>query len=307
MNVERVDPAGLWNLVGNVAPEKRADLGALLKQLSPEVYYERHSDEILFRSRLPNQIIVGVQATRRLQAHALSAGVVMDFLGTSAEKPIEERHAIMKPAWDLLSWAVAGDLKAWLARIEDAPRDVTRLFPGAKLDLSDSVFKNISRQQSFLGQVLFTNAAAYILLHELAHLYYGHSGSEGIESLGQERQADSFSVDWLVDSPAIEPADRAYRIWGIAVALVWVTVRSAFLGPKGSNTHPEPYDRLFQSIERACDYGDCDEELIWDFVWQLVMPHARAAGFQVADGVPAENPKEEVSVVIDRLINRSRL
>jgi hypothetical protein len=174
--------------------------------------------------------------------------------------------------------------------------------PGSNKELSDRFLDGLSREQWVLSKGIFTFATAFILLHELGHLHLGHSGCTGLASIFQEKEVDRFAAEWLSDDPTISEARRLNCLFGIAIALIWLTVFDVFLGPGASKTHPRSYDRLFQVLDQVIRPDDEVESLIvWDFVSRLLFVHMDTAGFEFVAEKFQLSPRDQVNYMIDLL------
>jgi hypothetical protein len=173
-----------------------------------------------------------------LQAHAYAYAIAMSALGTPGYLSLsaDERKRLYSPADPLLNWAVSRDLQQWLAQIEGTRRPLEDIFAGVGVKLPDGLLSSLKAEQQVLGEGLFRLASAFILLHELAHLHYGHVTCKGHVSIQQEKDADRFAAEWLTDSSQKQQSiDRMASLYGIAVALLWLTVFDVFLGPRQGN------------------------------------------------------------------------
>ena len=94
-------------------------------------------------------------------------------------------------------------------------------------------------ENSFLG------AAGWILLHELAHIHHGHSGSEG--RIDEEAEADNTATRWLFENAPFGTATE--RAEGLVTALFYMTVRELICGADGD--HPKMANRIRDSLKAA--------------------------------------------------------
>jgi hypothetical protein len=164
----------------------------------------------------------------------------------------------------------------------------------------------LSETQRAYGDGLFRTATAFILLHELGHLKFGHRREEGFWSFQHEKDADRFAAGWLMTSPDERDMSpyRLKRLLGIAVAELWLTVFNVFLGRRESNTHPEGYDRLFQVLDQFVDRSDGEEyRYIWTFVSTMLFAHMDTAGYKF-DETDSTNMEGDQRDVANHLIDR---
>ena len=120
---------------------------------------------------------------------------------------------------------------------------------GSEHDLPSEFLASLSRSQPRSGIGLFMIAIAFIVLHELAHLKLRHERCEGPASIEQEKEADRFAAEWLLNA-SDSSSTRCNNFLGIAIALLWLTVFNVYIGPGNYRTHPSGYDRLYQVLHQ---------------------------------------------------------
>lgn len=293
----------LIDLLRRAAPQKASDLDKLVSKHNPSFLLDSEEETILFRANVQrNTITIGVKCTYRLQAQAIAGGIVMAALSTPGyvEMSSEERGVLYAPGDAILTWAVGLDLQQQLKRREGVERRLDEIMLGSDTDLPDELLAALTEKQKVLGQDLFTFAIAFILLHELAHLQLGHVGCAGIDSILQEKAADRFAADWLLGTPALTSERRLNCLFGILVALLWLTVLNVFLGPGRSRSHPSAYDRLFQVLDLAIRPDDEVESLmVWDFVSRMLFIHMDTAGYQFEESRMQGTPRDQANYSID--------
>ena len=304
---ERADDNDMRKLLLSVSPNRAVELTALLDELKPVWLLDRVTEHNLFQARLgePNEIRMGLKCSKRLQVHAYAAAVVLSSIG----KPKEERDKILEPVDRMMNWAVGVDLTRWSGsdRTLLPEKHVLR---ATDEEIPNDVLSKLSKLHKILGVGFYRFATAWILLHELAHLKYGHTYQEGLPSLVQEKEADRFAAEWMaeaaIDSRADEREfDRLCAILGMSVALLWLTIFNVFQGRTESNTHPEGYDRLFQVLDHVIDRSDEQEYMAaWKAVATLLFIHMWSASydFDERDAIHMRgDPRDEVNYLIDRI------
>ena len=222
--------------------------------------------------------------------------------------PPESSGKFFAPADRLLNWAVGRDLQQRLKQIEGYDRDLATILRGAEEDLPAELFASHEQNQRLTGEMLFRFALAFILLHELAHLHYAHRRESGYLSIQQEKDADWFAAEWLLDAASEKhpnPEARCLHVlFGVSVALLWLTVFNVFLGQSESESHPEGYDRLFQVLDRGIDPADhAESPMVWYFVSTLLFIHMDSAGFNIA---PSSSEPPTPEMTLTRLLTSSR-
>jgi hypothetical protein len=308
-SIRQVNAEPIIEVLRCAAPDRSVDLDKLVAELRPRFFFDSDEPRILFQADAEsNTIVVGVKCTCRLQAHAYAYAVMLSVQATPGyrEMSLEERVRLCRPADHFLNWAAARDLQQWLARIEGRKRSLEEILKGEGVELPDGLIGGLSVKQRALGEKLFRLASAFILLHELAHLHFGHRACKGTSSKEQEKDADRFAAEWLMRSPLAALPERSIRLFGIAVALLWLTVADVFLGPQQSDTHPAGYDRLYQALDLVVDRNDENEELlVWHFVADMLLCCLHAANIQIDAGPTQGSPRDWVNYLIDMISKRA--
>lgn len=313
MAIERVAFAPFQGLLRRVSFGKSDELDALVGELAPVCELDRDAERNLFQAALgnPNIIRIGTKCTVRLEKQAYAAGVVMLAISNPGFQHMgrTERHALLSPADALLTWSVGAQLRYVLTRkgYRVEPEDV---LPGYMEQLPPDILESLTETQHDRGRGLFLYALAFVLLHELGHLKFGHTES----TPENEKIADRFAAEWLSEaafsSSGDVEADRLNALFGIAVALLWLTVFNVYFGPKKSTTHPEGYDRLSQVLDQVIDWGNEEEhQMVWYFVSTLLFIHMDSAGFDFdeRDAIHMQgDPRDEVNYLIDRIARGDR-
>lgn len=104
-----------------------------------------------------------------------------------------------------------------------------------------------SCDDSRVATELFLCAIAWILHHEIAHVALQHPLINTIFSEQEEREADKYATDWLLDGlPQADPRLKK-RALGLTVAVL--CLQSLEVGSTSClrNTHPAAYDRIFKN------------------------------------------------------------
>jgi len=309
-----LDP--LRKLLREVVRDRFHDLDRLLSQISPVLELDKEEDRILLQasSGNPNVIRIGVKCTARLQSHAYASGIIIAALSTPgySELSDSDRRALDSPAYRFLNWAVGKDLQLRLRQREGFDKDLDEIFNGAGEELPESLLTSMSRMQRAFGEGWFRIALAWIILHEIGHLHCCHVSCRGYESISQEKDADRFATDWLMDSASSSQNAESSRInalFGIAIALIWLTVFNVYLGQMESSTHPQGYDRLFQVLDYALDRPNkAEHDIIWFFVVEMLRIHMWSAGYDFTQEAKQEyeDPRDYANHLIDRISKQQR-
>jgi hypothetical protein len=310
--LDHINADDVNELLRVVSPNRTAELSALLDELNPTWLLDRDSDDDVFEARLgqPNTIRMGLKCSKRLEAHAYAAALILSSIG----KPKPERDRILAPVNEMLNWAVGTDVTRWLNGDGRTLRQGHAL-RATDSDIPEHLLLSLSTQDKVLGKGLHAYSTAWILLHELGHLKLGHTFTQGLVSLQQEKDADRFAAEWMA-AAALESAeelregDRLCALFGTSVALLWLTVVNVYRGQRDSNTHPQGYDRLFQVSEYIIDKEDEQEYFaVWQFIATMLFVHMDSAGYDFDESDAARmqgDPKDEVSYLIDRISRSDR-
>jgi Peptidase U49 len=273
--IRQINEKPIIDLLQRSSPGKSKVLADLMKNLHPKFQIDSEELRILFcADTITNTITVGVPCTRRLQAHAYAYAIILMALGTPGYITLssDERKRLYSLADPLLNWAVSRDLQQWMEQIEGIEPSLKSIFSGAGVDLPNGFLSSLTSDQRIMGEGLFRLALAFILLHELAHLHYGHRrDDDNFWNMEQEKAADQFAAEWLMDLIRENPIKRIRNLFGIAIALLWITVFDVFFWPR--QKYQSGYDRLYNVLDQVIDSSNDDEELlIWDFISRILMP-----------------------------------
>lgn len=317
--IEEFGMEPIRRLLLTLSSSKSGELDKLLDELSPVCELDKDEDRILFQARPgnPNAIRIGLKGSVRLQVHAYASGIILLVLGTPEffSTPTEAFASQLRLADQLFQWAVTQDLREWVKQRRGIEVGIDQIFPGTVKELDKELVSSLTKNQGICGEGLFQVSSAFILLHELAHLKYKHKQCEGAVSIQQENEADCFAADWLVQAASSftgkADTDRLIFMFGIAIALLWLSVFNIFLGDSHSSTHPQSYNRLFQVLDRLINSDDDNEgRLVWLFVTTLLHMHMCAAGFNFDESEKemenAPGPRNVAIHLIDRISRQDR-
>ncbi len=304
-----VEPLIEWLRLVSIGKEDELD--ELLREVSPIIVeFDNDSDDITFQAieGEPNIIRIGLKCSIRLEAHAEAASVIINAIGTPGYHSMDrvERYKLLSPANEILTWAVSHDLQARLNRNGRSFR-VEDIFRTARAEMPVETIQSLSKQQHHLGDLIFRYASSFILLHELAHLKFNLCSTPENENI-----VDRFAAEWLIHASGrsnLEDFDRQMALFGIATALLWLTIRNVYFGQTGAASHPDGYDRLYQVLEHVIDIHDESENAgVWDFVSHMLRIHMQAAEYEFDPKIDAlhmqNGPKDYVNYLIDRISKR---
>lgn len=299
---EQANPENFRNLLKQAAPGSVAKIDELFNRLSPVFVPDRIEKKIRFRaSSATNTITIGIEATHRLEAHAYAfASIALTTREASGALSREQREKLYIDADACLTWAVSHDLQQAFKTPDGKLRPVDSIMAGATEEVPGNILAGMDDDQRMYGRNLFWIASAFIVLHELGHLHYGHVGCEGYLSIEQEKLADSFAAECLLEGAS--SLRRINTLFAISIALLWLTVFTVYLGKHSGKTHPQDYDRLFQILNQVLDPSDATEYLVvWNFVAEMLHVHMHNAGIEIDWGRMEGDPRQQADYLVDLL------
>lgn len=195
----------------------------------------------------------------------------------------------LKAARDLLHWAIVTEIKVTLDQRDGKPLSDFQVCPPKGLP---EPFVETGSDAKVANQLAFM-AMAYILHHELAHIYREHiwlnqnliaslkrqiklakearpnmwSAGRSYKQLDQqlqheyaryvmvEKDADTEAARWMLTDVA-NSDEFNKRALGITIALSWLAATDPYIGPTNNPAYPPGYDRVFQTIEKFVDNPD---------------------------------------------------
>ena len=124
---------------------------------------------------------------------------------------------------------------------------------------------------------LTLEAVGYVILHELAHVYLGHQGTNDSQlSINQEKEADVQAIDWLFrDTPEPHNGHRIKRSIAVASSLMMLCAFSLFTGDWGGKSHPPTWERLREVILQIANDED---HSVFVFLFLLLSLYRNMAG-----------------------------
>jgi hypothetical protein len=309
-DLREIDRSQVVDHLKRCASGRAQELDDLFRRLQPRFMLDRDSEQMVFGTDPSTKTVtLGNRGSCRLQAHAYAASICLTALATPGyiEMTPEERGRLYAPADPLLTWAVGPDLQQRLKEIEGQERNLDEIMSGAGAELPKGVLGSLSEQQRILGDGFFRLATAFIILHELAHLDLNHTYCTGDVSIQQEREADRYAARWLLECPGVTGERRLGCLFAIAIAMIWLTVFNAYLGPSRSQTHPESYERLYAVLDEFVDENADHERLVvWDFTARTLFVHADNARIEVEAAGLQGSPKDQVKYLIDLIAKKTR-
>jgi hypothetical protein len=299
---KQVNIEPIIDLLRKVAPDKSKQLDKLIEELKPHLELDYDEERILFRADCStNAIIVGVKCTCRLHAHSYAYAIIYSAIGTPNYLNLtpDEHKQLFAPAYALLNWVVGNDLLQWTKGTEGIDSILHGIFGENSSNVPKNILSNLTNEQITLGEGFFRYSLSFIILHELAHLKFRHITCNDIISIQQEKEADQFAAEWLIDSAQNILSKRMASLNGIAIALIWLTVRDIFLGQQPIIRRPPGYDRLFQVLNQVVDNNTNEEEVLFLSLSYILFLHIDSAGIEIDLTQLQGTQKERVNYMIN--------
>ena len=116
--------------------------------------------------------------------------------------------------------------------------------------------------QEFTEQsnALYVAAMQFIVLHELGHGVYGHSGTKGTLSIQQEQDADDYAIDIWGSFAAQSPSDNHLHTLQQGACIAFLALVYIPEATKPSSTHP-PLDQRLDKLLHAFQLED--NSIVW--------------------------------------------
>lgn len=137
----------------------------------------------------------------------------------------------LKESFSLLQWAKSNLLGSG---IEPWPQAAPRPRPSPQSHGDDE----------HVASELFLCSLAWMLHHERAHIVLGHPFINTTFSEIEERDADKFATDWLLDGLKANDPRLRKRALGLAVAVLCLQSLEIESNTCLRNTHPAAFDRI---------------------------------------------------------------
>ena len=147
-----------------------------------------------------------------------------------------------------------------------------------------------------LADELSLSAVAFITLHELGHDYLGHEG--GDSSVEQEREADYFAADWILEEVVESSIEFIKRSIGMSIGLMITTALGIHTRSFVMDTHPHPFDRLMNCLDRAIED---ENHIAWAFVIASWTLHLDNSPYPIDKGVRYPTFRECVDQYVEHM------
>ena len=300
------DPAEFYlGLMKEITPEKADALQEIVDSRSIRFCVDETEERVFFAADTASGLItVGLLGATRLMAHAFAytSTYAAELIKIASEKtqmplPADYQQKVDSSS-ELLTWAVTADVRSSLPEFEKS--FIPEFLPD---DLVGLVQNCLPEQLQALASKIFANAFVWVLYHEVSHVQRLHVECKGFESLRQEKEADRMAAEWMLDSETLTPHERWIRQIGVAVALMWLTARTVYIGPGTMTTHPASHDRLYQVLQHVLDPENGD---VWFFVTSMLSLHVRNNKALVVDDKRIGSDfRENANYLIDILASSS--
>ena len=130
-------------------------------------------------------------------------------------------------------------------------------------------------EYELIADELFLSAIAWILHHEIAHIYNKHPNvpCTDAESREQEREADKSATSWILGEESC-PKKLSKRGMGIAIATLVITTQDLLSGEFKETTHPKSFERLYDALDGHFD----NDHVVYAFSVIILQVHMVLAG-----------------------------
>lgn len=227
----------LINSIARIAPEKFDDIEKIRIIHDPCVVFT--NDKKFFRVNLESkEIKLPTAALEYLWCACYSFYVIyQEYVSTNycftKEFDLNGNERLQK-ALSLYKWG----LKQLNQRSREWPRDNAK--PQVELIVNEDIL---------IANELYLCAAAWIIHHELAHIYQDHNNAPLIneESRAQETEADNSATNWILKGITDEAVLKK-RGLGVAIATLALTAKDIITGEFKEKTHHKSFQRLYDAL-----------------------------------------------------------
>ena len=136
----------------------------------------------------------------------------------------------------------------------------------------------------FFADDLSLEALSFLILHELAHVHFGHQPTqESHKSIEQEKEADAQAVDWFIgDITNPYNGHRVKRSIAIASTLMMLCAHSYYTGKWGGKSHPPTWERLREVVFQI---SNDKRHPVFAFLTEMIKQYRRMSGRLTNDEV----------------------
>jgi hypothetical protein len=156
-------------------------------------------------------------------------------------------------------------------------------------------------ENCLVADELYLSAVAWILHHEMAHIYCAHISPplNDEHSRAQEKEADKSATQWVLSGILEEDVLRK-RGLGVAIAALVITSQDILLGEFKETTHPKSFQRLYDVL---VEYFKEEDHLVYAFCTIICHIHMAFAEIPIIkdDSDTWKGNFESCLVVLSRL------
>jgi hypothetical protein len=127
---------------------------------------------------------------------------------------------------------------------------------------------------------LYLCAIAWIIHHELAHIYHSHENIPLNDeySREQEKQADQSATEWILKG-VTDKNKLTKRGLGVAIATLLITSQDILAGEFKETTHPKSFKRLYDAVTL---YFNDEDHLVYAFSTVICHLNMRLASMDIS-------------------------
>lgn len=274
-----------------IAPEHAPELEAFVSDCGCQLAFDESSPGWIAKVDLDTGLItLGCQLLEAIWAQCYCCWMMW----SKHEEIVSAAHSLDDDKEVLR----ANELMAWAVERQSRPHQrsyPTHLPRPEKRDRMDHTSTEASN--------LMCGVAAFLILHEIAHLHLRHvdvgPGASPMEqSWGkeQEREADQRAAAWMLDQLDEDSGEYLDRTGYLAMALALMVAKQIHF-PSLPQRHPASHDRLFSLLDQYV-HDPC--HLAWCLAAILLGFHSQIAG-ETVDIPPGSSCRDAVSIYADYL------
>lgn len=261
----------LFNIIINIAPEREAEFLSLFKELYLKVTDQPVGRAYCFPSSSYIEISRGLAEFCWSSAYSYLVlyDYIIPFVSDNPSTLNLQEEEQMEKAVALINWGIGC-----------ISEDILQPWP-TDLPQPKEVIDGIPLEEPYnSAMVLSATALAFIVFHELGHISLGHTKTSGESNIIQEKEADRFAFDWLLEDAS--ESQFKQRSLGIAICLI------TFLGvevhrPGNRSTHPYWFERFSAFADEY--FFDEPDGHVWAMAVIFLELHLEAKGIPVTQEI----------------------
>ena len=281
--------ASIEQCLERIAPEKKSEISKLYEKYEPKFCYSNIQDFSVSVDTSTSRVTMSVYTLEYLWAACYTYYLIYQKYQTANRDGASE--------FDL-----HGDSEL-VAVMKFYKWGQTRVTKGSNITAWVDTYPNPKNTDS-LSQVaneLFLCALAWILHHEIAHVYHAHPNIAGSneESREQEKEADASATNWIMNA-VTDQAMVKKRGLGISIAILAMTAQDILSGNFDKETHPRSFERLDNAL---VSYFNDEDHVVYAFSTTILHVSMTLSGLPIDLGSEQDTWKDHF---VNCLISLSR-